>query len=95
MAIYPNKGKLSVNTYKTKDNQPDHKGEIVMSRSTLKELMAEHDGDEIVIKLSGYNADGQYGPWIKLSWNNYKPADLAAPRKPVQEAPLDDSDIPF
>ena len=95
MAIYPNKGKLSVNTYKTKDNQPDHKGEIVMSRSTLKELMAEPDGDEIVIKLSGYNADGQYGPWIKLSWNNYKPADPAAPRKPVQEAPLDDSDIPF
>jgi hypothetical protein len=95
MAIYPNKGKLSVNSYKTKDNQPDHKGEIVMSRSTLKELMAEHDGDEIVIKLSGYNADGQYGPWIKLSWNNYKPADESAPRKPVHQAPLDDSDIPF
>ena len=51
MATYPNKGKLSVNSYKTKDSQPDHKGEIVMSRSTLKELMAEHDGDEIVIKL--------------------------------------------
>jgi hypothetical protein len=55
--------------------------------------MAEHDGDEIVIKLSGYNAEGQYGPWIKLSWNNYKPADPAAPRK--LEAPLKDEDIPF
>ena len=95
MATYPNKGKLSVNSYKTKDSQPDHKGEIVMLRSTLKELMEEHDGDEIVIKLTGYNADGQYGPWIKLSWNNFKPADPASPRTPVQEAPLKDEDIPF
>ena len=99
---YPNSGKLSPNRYKDNPKKPDVVGEIVMTRSALKELMEEHDGDDIVIKLSGWNMQGQYGPWTRLSWNNYKPAaqpdgNVAKPAAaPAQRTiPDDDSDIPF
>jgi len=73
-------------------------GEIVMTRTALKGLLEEHDGDDITIKLSAWAMQGDYGPWMRLSWNNYKkPADAApqpapAPRKEEQES---DDDIPF
>lgn len=97
---YPNSGKMSPNRYKEKPTQPDVTGEIVMQRSALKELMNEHDGDDIVIKISGWNMSGQYGPWTRLAWNNYKPpadGNVAKPAPPpIQRAiPDDDSDVPF
>ena len=99
---YPNSGRLSNNRYKDTPKKPDVVGEIVMQRSALKGLMEEHDGDDIVIKLSGWNMEGQYGPWTRLSWNNYKPKDQAggnvttSPAPPQQRSiPDDDSDIPF
>ena len=98
---YPNSGKLSNNRYKDNPKKPDLVGELVMTRSALKELMQEHDGDDIVIKLSGWNMDGQYGPWHRLAWNNYKPKTDAAPQQqaPARQAPQsmddDESDIPF
>jgi hypothetical protein len=96
---YPNSGKLSDNRYKDNPKKPDMVGEIVMQRSALKELLGEHDGDDIVIKLSSWKMEGNYGPWMRLSWNNYKPKDKAegAPKQaPQQNAiPDDDRDIPF
>ena len=99
---YPNSGKLSANRYKDNDKKPDLVGEIVMQRSSLKELMMEHTEDEIVIKLSGWNMDGQYGPWTRLSWNNYKPktdggGNVTRQQPAPQQQPLpdDDQDIPF
>ena len=99
---YPNSGKLSANRYKDSPKKPDVVGEIVMTRSALKELMGEHDGDDIVIKLSGWNMEGQYGPWTRLSWNNYKPKEQTTgnvsspPPAPAQQnLPDEDQDIPF
>jgi hypothetical protein len=96
---YPNSGKLSVNKYKEQgDKKPDMHGEIVMTRSVLKQLLEETDEDDITIKLSAWAMEGNYGPWMRLSWNNYKPKNEAAPQQkaaPQQELPDDDSDIPF
>jgi len=98
---YPNSGKLSNNRYKDNPKKPDMIGELVMTRSALKELMGEHDGDDIVIKLSAWNMDGQYGPWHRLAWNNYKkPAEAAPQQAPARQAPRaeeqeSDDDIPF
>lgn len=96
---YPNSGKLSDNRYKDNPKKPDLVGEIVMQRSALKELMGEHDGDDIVIKISGWRMQGNYGPWMRLSWNNYKPKektdDAPPPKQASQQALDDNSDIPF
>ena len=95
---YPNSGKLSDNRYKDNPKKPDMVGELVMQRSALKELLDEHDGDDIVIKLSSWKMEGNYGPWMRLSWNNYKPKDKAENAPPPKQAPqqaLDDQDIPF
>jgi hypothetical protein len=98
---YPNSGKLSNNKYKEQgDKKPDMHGEIVMTRSVLKQLLEETDEDDITIKLSAWAMEGNYGPWMRLSWNNYKPkAQDAAPQQrqaaPQQELPDDDQDIPF
>jgi hypothetical protein len=44
---------------------------------------------------------GQYGEWLRMSWNNYKPkpkdnpyvpAAKPAPKPPIE---VDDSDVPF
>lgn len=97
---YPNSGKLSHNKYKTAgDKKPDMNGEIVMQRSALKGLLEEHAEDEITIKLSGWQMSGQYGPWIRLSWNNYKrPENDAKPfygKAPAPRPPVPDEDVPF
>ena len=92
---YPNSGKLSNNRYKDGDaRKPDMIGEIVMQRSALKSLLEEHDGDEIVIKLSAWNRSGQYGNFLSVSWNNYKKKE-DAPKPKQQALPADDSDVPF
>lgn len=98
MSQYPNSGKLSKNNYKQNPKQPDMTGQIIMERSALKGLLEEHDGDDIVIKLSAWNMTGQYGDWLRLSWNNYKSevkTQYAPPAKPAANDQIDDKDIPF
>ena len=100
---YPNSGKLSHNKYKESgDKKPDMTGEITMTRTALKGLMEEHDGDDIVIKLSAWQMSGNYGPWMRLSWNNYKKpegqpayAPYAKPAVPAPKPPAPDEDVPF
>jgi len=101
MAQYPNSGKLSPNKYKdASDNRkPDKTGELVMERSALKMLLEQTDEDDIVIKLSCWDMSGNYGPWFRLAWNNYKPTPkenpYAQPEQRPKQAPIDDQDIPF
>jgi hypothetical protein len=97
MAQYPNSGKLSPNKYKESgDKKPDKTGELVMERSALKKLLEETDEDDIVIKLSCWDMSGNYGPWLRLAWNNYKPKEAAPePRQQPKQSPIEDDDIPF
>jgi len=100
---YPNSGKLSHNKHKEEgDKKPNWTGEITMERSALKELLGQHDEDGIVIKLSGWDMSGNYGPWMRLSWNNYKPQPqqsgnpYAKPKAPPSPAHANaDDDLPF
>lgn len=101
---YPNSGKLAHNKYKTAgDKKPDMTGELTMQRSALKGLLEEHDGDEITIKLSGWQMSGEWGPWLRISWNNYKKpegqqpayAPYAKPAAPAPKPPVPDEDVPF
>ena len=91
---YPNSGKLSNNRYKEGDQRkPDMVGEIVMQRSALKSLLEEHDGDDIVIKLSAWNRSGQYGNFLSISWNNYKKKEETPQQQ--KSLPDEDQDVPF
>ena len=95
---YPNSGKLTANRYKDNEKKPDLVGEIVMTRQALKGLLEETDEDDITIKLSGWNMDGQYGQWTRLAWNNYKKPTDGNVAKPQQQAlPADDDSdsVPF
>ena len=92
---YPNSGRLVHNKYKEAgDRKPDMTGEIIMTRTALKGLLEEHDGDDIVIKLSAWQMSGQWGPWLRISWNNYRKPDVQKPQ-PVNQIPISDQDIPF
>ena len=104
MSQYPNSGKLSHNRYKEEgDKKPNFTGELVMQRSALKQMLEETDLDEIAIKLSAWTMTGDYGPWYRLSWNNYKPKEEARSAPPVKvpapktnpQMAIDDEDIPF
>lgn len=95
---YTNTGRLSPNKYKQHEKQPDMKGSISLERALLKQLLQETTDDQVVIKLSGWNRDGQYGPFISLMYDSYrKPEEqyTPAPRPAPAPAPADDSDIPF
>ena len=58
-------------------------GEIIMERSALKKLLEEHNGDEIVIKLSSWKRQGNFGEFLSLSWNNYKPEAKEVPNEDI------------
>jgi hypothetical protein len=67
----------------------------VLDRHFLKGLMEQTDEDDIVIKLDGWQQDGNYGAWFSIKVNTYKKPDgnVATPPPPP---PVDDSqDVPF
>jgi hypothetical protein len=93
---YPNSGKLSPNKFKNNDpKKPDVTGELIMQRSALLGLLKENQDEEIVIKLSGWKRQGNFGHFLSISWNNYKKKDDGA-RPTQRQFPASDSeDIPF
>lgn len=95
---YPNSGRLNYSKQKVNPNSADLYGEIVFDRSYLRNLLNEIEGDDIPIKLSGWQKEGNYGPWFSIKVNTWKPEMNSEPPKaaPRQDAPpTDDSDIPF
>jgi len=111
MVQYPNSGRLAANKYKDNPKKPDMTGSIKMTRDAMRQLMMEQTGEEVEIKLSAWNMEGQYGQWLRLAWNNYKPQPRQnygqqgyqnpqqGYQKPQQgyqkQFPDDGSDLPF
>ena len=83
------------NDYKKDAKHPDFKGSIKMTRPTLKELMMQHTEDDIEIKIAAWNMQGQRGPWIRLSWDNFKPSGNFSKPAPKQTPIEDDDSVPF
>jgi len=97
MNKYPNSGRLNNSKNKINEKSPDMYGEIVFERQLLRKLLDETDQDDIPVKLSGWNMEGNFGPWVRISVNTWKKEE-GAPQKaaPRQDSiPTDDSDIPF
>lgn len=100
---YPNSGIISDAKTRIHPNSPDMNGDLMIDKSLLNQMMAEQEGDEVKIRLSGWRKDGNYGPFITLKVNTYKkPVEDAAPQQRLDDhpdnkkaTPVDDSDIPF
>jgi hypothetical protein len=100
MSKYPNSGIISDAKTRIHPNSPDMNGDITIDKSLLRQMMDEQDGDEIKIKLSGWKKEGNYGPFISLKVNTYKPPVVdVAPQQHLEilpdRKPVDDSDVPF
>ena len=90
---FPNSGKLNYSKQKVHPNSADLWGDIVFDRSYLRQLLDENDGDEILVKLSAWQKDGNYGPWFSLRVNSWKPDQPQ--QQPKAEPKIDDGDVPF
>ena len=100
MNKYPNSGRLNYAKNKVNPNSADIYGEIVFDRQFLRNLLNETDQDDIPVKLSGWQKDGNYGPWFAIRVNTYKKEDQykgekVAPLNIGQNGEISDEDIPF
>lgn len=85
----PNTGTLWPNEYKKSENQPDKRGDLLLDRGLLKQLMSKTDDDLIKITISGWTRviNGKDCLSIAAAEPYVKPAYKAVPE--------DDSDVPF
>lgn len=100
MNKYPNSGRLNYAKNKVNPNSADIYGEIVFDRQFLRNLLNETDSDDIPVKLSGWQKDGNYGPWFAIRVNTYKKEDQYKGEKVAtpnigQNGEISDEDIPF
>jgi hypothetical protein len=88
---YPNSGRLNYSKNKVKQDSPDLYGEINIDRAMLNKLLVETEGDSIQIRLSGWEKQGNYGPWFSIKINTWKQEPtLSTPAPKIPEG-----DIPF
>ena len=91
---FPNSGRLNYSKQKINQSSPDLYGEIAIERGLLKQLLQETDEDNIVIRLSGWQKDGNYGPWFSIQVNTWKKTETLEAPKAIPPV-MDDGDIPF
>lgn len=100
MNKYPNSGRLNYAKNKVNPNSADIYGEIVFDRQFLRNILNETDSDDIPVKLSGWQKDGNYGPWFAIRVNTYKKEEPVITPAPARSPPLLDGmtgleDLPF
>ena len=91
---FPNSGRLNYSQRKVNPKSPDLYGELVLDRAYVKTLMEMTDEDELVVKLDGWQNDGQYGTYFSIKVNTWKKPDGNVSTPPASP-PADDQDVPF
>lgn len=94
----PNSGYLWLNDRKTEDSHPDWRGESVIDKKLLMDLIAKGD-DPVKISVSAWNSltkSGQQYFYLKYS-EPFIPQKRAEPEPTPQQQiePEDDEDVPF
>jgi hypothetical protein len=90
---YPNSGRLNWSKNKVKQDSPDLYGEINIDRAVLEKLLVETEGDSVQIRLSGWEKQGNYGPWFSIKINTWKKEPTLTMSEPAPQIP--DGDVPF
>ena len=100
MNKYPNSGRLNYAKNKVNPTSADIYGEIVFDRQFLRGILNETDADDIPVKLSGWQKEGNFGPWFSIRVNTYKKEEPVIAPAPARSPPLQDGmtgfeDLPF
>lgn len=90
---YPNSGRLNYSKNKVNQSSPDLYGEINVDRALLEQLLNETAGDSVQIRLSGWEKQGNYGPWLSIKINTWKKESTLVVSEPAPQIP--DGDLPF
>lgn len=93
----PNTGTLWPNDYKRTEQHPDKRGDLVLDREFLRQMLTKTTGQPTVkIQLSGWIKviNGKDCLSVQASEPYVKP-DAEPVRKAPAQQPVDDSDIPF
>jgi hypothetical protein len=94
----PNTGTLWPNDYKRTEQHPDKRGDLVLDREFLRQMLSKTTGQSTVtIQISGWSKviNGKDCLSMQASEPYVKPDAPAAPRSAPRPDPVDDSDIPF
>jgi hypothetical protein len=94
MSTFPNSGRLNYSKQKINQSSPDLYGEIAIDRTLLRQMLSETDEDNIVIRLSGWEKNGNYGPWFSIKVNTWKKTEPTLAPQPAPAAD-DSDDVPF
>ena len=91
----PNTGSLWANDRKTAENHPDLRGEVVVDKQLLVDLMSKGE-NPVKIALAGWNKTSASG----RDYVSLVASEPFVPQKRVEQAPppaaaTDDEDIPF
>jgi len=95
----PNSGTLWPNDRKTASNQPDMKGDAVIDRTLLQDLIDKSEGDLVKIQIAGWEkviggknclSLSVSAPYVKPEGGYSAPARQQPPRQRA-----DDEDVPF
>jgi len=95
MSTFPNRGRLNYSKQKINQSSPDLYGEIAIERGLLRQLLEETDEDNIVIRLSGWEKSGNYGPWFSIQVNTWKKTEPPLTKPAAPPPVVDDQDLPF
>lgn len=64
----PNTGSLFKNTYKKADNQPDLKGDVILDKVFLEDLMNNSKTSTIKVSISAWSKESEkVGKYLSLS----------------------------
>lgn len=90
----PNTGSLWANDKKTAENHPDMRGEVVIDKRLLLDLISKGE-DPVKIALAGWNRTTTTG----RDYMSILASEPFVPVKRVEAAPvqqaIDDEDVPF
>lgn len=94
----PNSGYLWTNDKKTEDKHPDMRGDSVIDKRLLMDLLSKGE-DPVKISVSAWNSttkDGQPYYYLSFSEPFIPQKKAAAAEQPAKQAePEDDEDVPF
>ena len=94
----PNTGTLWPNDRRTSDNHPVMKGDAVIDRTMLQDMIDKSSGDVVKIEIAGWEKiiSGKNCLSLKISEPYVKPDNAPPPRRQPSKPPADsDEDVPF